>query len=195
MHVETVPVFPSLIHQFKIPCFNVIVDSLVKDILEYKDNNPGVNKSNIGGYQSSDTFWKTEQFKEYFEYIDMNIKNVLMGIVNEEVDIQNAWFNINSKEDYNFPHIHPGSIFSSVLWVKVPENSGSLAFCNPTFKSTNSILFETLNDEFKEKYVMGNEISVTPEVGNIIIFPGYLEHYVSSTQNENDRISIAINYA
>ena len=195
MHVETVPVFPSLIHQFKIPCFNVIVDSLVKDILEYKDNNPGVNKSNIGGYQSSDTFWKTEQFEEYFEYIDMNIKNVLMGIVNEEVDIQNAWFNINSKEDYNFPHIHPGSIFSSVLWVKVPENSGSLAFCNPTFKSTNSILFETLNDEFKEKYVMGNEISVTPEVGNIIIFPGYLEHYVSSNQNEDDRISIAINYA
>jgi uncharacterized protein (TIGR02466 family) len=196
MNITTIPAFPSLIHQIKLPCFDLIVDSLTKDILEYRDNNPGVQKSNIGGYQSDDKFWETEKFEEYIEYIDLNITTAISLVINHEIELKNAWFNINYSKDYNFPHTHPGSIFSCVLWIKIPKNAGPICFHNYTSKTANDLVFLNLKDNFKQNYNASTEMYFRPEVGKIVIFPGYLEHHVEPTKDDNDeRISIAFNYS
>ena len=196
MNVHTTPVFPSLIHQIKLPCFDLIVDSLAKDILEYRDNNSGVEKSNMGGYQSDDKFLKTKKFEEYFEYIDLNITTAIESFYDDGIDYGNAWFNINSNENYNWPHNHPGAVFSCVLWVKIPKNPGPICFQNHTCKTANDLISVNLKKDLKEGYNASTQMYFTPEVGNIIIFPGYLEHHVEPTKDsKNDRISIALNYS
>ena len=57
-------------------------------------------------------------------------------------------------------------------------------------------MFLNLKDNFKQNYNASTEMYFRPEVGKIIIFPGYLEHHVEPTKDDNDeRISIAFNYS
>jgi|TARA_B100000085_G_scaffold131678_1_gene119957 uncharacterized protein (TIGR02466 family) len=195
MNIYTTPAFPTLIHEVPLPCFNLIADQLVKDILEYKDNNPGVQKSNMGGYQSNDIFWRDEKFEEYFDYFDLYIKSAITSILDTNVEIQNAWFNVNQKDQYNFPHIHPGTVYACVLWVKIPKNPGLIWFQNHTSKSASDMVSVFLKNNFQDEFNSGTQMSFEPEAGNIIMFPGYLEHHVECTDDEEDRISIAFNYA
>ena len=73
-------------------------------------------------------------------------------------------------------HIHPDSLVSGVLYLKVPKsvsdpsnNDGNLLF--PAF----------------------NQLSVTPEAGKVILFPSYLPHETVDFSSDEERICIAFN--
>lgn len=83
--------------------------------------------------------------------------------------VMRLWINVNGPGHYNKWHTH-GLSNVAVLYVSVPENSGDIEFRrgDETYK-------------------------ITPKVGQLIMFPGTLEHRVLENKSSEKRISIAIN--
>jgi len=101
-----------------------------------------------------------------------------------------GWANIAKKGDYQEYHSHPGSIFSVVYYVNVPEGSGKILFEDPKAP-----------DMFPPKKIIKgssvfshNTISYEPKEKRIIIFRSYLRHLVEQGTNVENRISLAFNF-
>ena len=149
----------------------------------------------MGGYQSDDNFLKTKKFEEYFEYIDLNITTAIESFYDDEIEYGNAWFNINSNENYNWPIIIQEQFFHVFYGTRIPKIPVPYVF-KIIHTSANDLISVNHKKDLKEGYNASTQMYFTPEVGNIIIFPSYLEHHVEPTKDsKNDRISIALNYS
>jgi uncharacterized protein (TIGR02466 family) len=107
-----------------------------------------------------------------------------------KIYLNNLWININQKSSFNRPHVHPGSTLSGTYYVDCDTNSGNLVFKHPSMGHQYSIKDGAI-DEFTEYNAA--HWSVSPEIGKLIIFPSWLEHYVEPNVSERERISIAFN--
>ena len=82
------------------------------------------------------------------------------------------WFNSTTKGQKTAIHNHnEKAIISGVYYLQVPHNSGNLFFKN----------------EFKE------EIEIESKKGEIIFFPSMLDHYVSESLTNENRLSLSFN--
>ena len=146
----------------------------------------GVVRSNVGGWHSS----KQSNIPKYMNnlldsFCDIIQKNITNG---EEVSVDNWWFNINHKGVLNTHHSHPGADYSLVYYVKTHEDCGDLILK----RSDDKVLF---NREFVHHYEMENpDCLIKPEDGQLVIFPAWLKHSVDINRNNNDRISLAVNF-
>jgi uncharacterized protein (TIGR02466 family) len=125
---------------FVTPVYKKILDldcSVIhQECIEYSQNNKGVIASNIGGWQSDDI----NQGKNSISFVHDLKHHIFEGMQElhstykldaKEMYIQNMWININGPYDYNRSHTHPGSFYSGVFYVTVPENSGVINFDHP----------------------------------------------------------------
>ncbi len=80
------------------------------------------------------------------------------------------WFNINGPGHSNKWHRHFIDCNVAVLYIKVPPNSGNIEFRN--------------NDQIEV---------ITPTAGQLLVFPGTLEHRVTDNESQDIRISLATN--
>jgi len=101
-----------------------------------------------------------------------------------------AWANVIRKGHYHRIHNHPGSSWSGVYYVdagqEVPGQplSGVLELLDP--KPFTEMVF-TPGEPFGQKAI------VRPRSGGMVIFPGFLYHFVNPYQGEGERVSIAFN--
>jgi uncharacterized protein (TIGR02466 family) len=101
-----------------------------------------------------------------------------------EAFIQSMWFNISNKEDFLFPHIHPGSLLSGVFYIKTTDE--------------NVILFHDNLKNIYEDPEVTNEFSETIktvkcEPGRLIIFSSDLSHSTPVQNIVGEKISISFN--
>ena len=102
------------------------------------------------------------------------------------------WMNINPPGAFNKAHMHPGSHYSGVFWVKLPKDSGSITFQNDSsFKCFNELLI--YNSKFKEDTIIYQNYSLFPGEGAMVLFPSSLYHCVEENKSDEDRISISFN--
>jgi uncharacterized protein (TIGR02466 family) len=122
--------------------------------------------------------YRLEEIKKEFEF-----KN------NLSFKIGRIWINLNQNNNVTRPHLHSNSLLSGVLYIKC-KDSGPIVFMHPVMAHQYVISPDTV-----KKFNMFNsaDISVTPEVGKLIIFPSWLVHYVENNLDYSDRISIAFN--
>jgi uncharacterized protein (TIGR02466 family) len=118
--------------------------------------------------------------------IDQYLKEVDPFPNNASLYITQSWFTFTEKEQYHHIHNHPNSYLSGVLYFNVDPDSGKIFFKNPKIKE---LLIE------KSRYTPFNsdEWSITPEVGTLLLFPSYIEHYVKDYQGSKPRVSLAFN--
>ena len=82
------------------------------------------------------------------------------------------WFNVTEKnESFPWHHHFPWPV-CAVLYVSMSDKGGEIVF----------------------KDDKGNEWEETPEVGDLVIFPGKLWHSVKPNLSDTTRISIALNF-
>jgi uncharacterized protein (TIGR02466 family) len=93
-----------------------------------------------------------------------------------------SWVTSNSKGEYAPVHNHLHADISGVYYYETNEKDGSIFFVTPTLAMTNSI-FTKFSDN----------IYVKPEVGKLLMFPGWLQHGVSTNTTESIRRSLAFN--
>ena len=105
---------------------------LVKWCYQIKENNPGVHKSNKGGWQCADLENPPISFLDLKDQINSILVDVhiSMGLKEDYKSyITESWLNINPPRSYNTKHLHPRSLFSGVYYISVPEGDcGQIIF-------------------------------------------------------------------
>ena len=87
-------------------------------------------------------------------------------IYNNRAQLDISWFNIMGKGSYIKAHSHKGAFVSGAYYPYVEKNSCPLIF--------------------------ENGVSIAPQIGMLILFPGILEHKTMPNQSEK-RITVSIN--
>ena len=102
-----------------------------------------------------------------------------------------AWVNYMKSGETNPIHIHDKCQFSSVIFLQIPEE---LKLENKKYIGTGdgpgNLSFEI--SSVSEYYI--HNIRVVPQVGDFLVFPWNLKHFVSSFKSKGERISLACNF-
>lgn len=103
--------------------------------------------------------------------------------------VYDSWVNILSDKGSVGPHRHYGSVVSGAFYMEVEEGSSSIYFINPNegFKMVEAQYVKTWENEFNP-----NIYSVTPKPLQLVLFPGWLMHYVG-TNNTARRTTLSFN--
>lgn len=104
----------------------------------------------------------------------------------EPVKLDNAWMNIQSIGSTLVKHIHPMSVISGALYLKVDENSSGILFENPN-PYKNFLQVKAWN------YYNYKTVWIQPKIGDLVLFPSWLEHGSYGTNNSQERIVLSFN--
>jgi len=183
----------SVVDFFKTGIFfselNLDLDELLKFCYSY--NQDFVRRSNLSGIQSNDLDLNSPVFRPLLNHIYEISNHIAKSTykINKELIISNMWFNINKYKDSNITHTHAFSFLSGVFYTKTPQNCGDLVFMNPM--KISHFVKEYNFSEFNNYNSTSNYI--VPKENTLIIFPSWLEHFVTPNMSENDRISFSFN--
>jgi uncharacterized protein (TIGR02466 family) len=119
--------------------------------------------------------------KEILRHIDL-FKNTLNVPKDDltEFKIKSSWMTKTSKNEYAHVHYHKKADISGVYYYKTTGKDGSIIFESP-LPVFDSLIMDSLPDITK----------YTPEVGKILLFPGWLRHGVEPNYTDDDRYSIS----
>ena len=153
-----------------------------------KEKDRGRVISNVGGWQSNVNPLNLNLFSELKKIVsDFSLHVGMPG----DMEIISHWININDHRSFNRRHRHNDAVWSAVLYVQVPNNSGDIRFYNPAH--------DQLNYEWSKVNQLTHFNSpcwtIAPNPGDLFIFPAWLDHEVEPNMNQNEeRISIAFNF-
>lgn len=146
-----------------------IVDNERKLFIEeaYKVGGKQNYKTNLKGIMSSYRVW--QQTKLYNNLLS-KIKKICQKAANLSLNHIDAWVGIYKKGHYAISHSHYPSLVTFVYYLQVDDN-------NPT-----PLIFTD------------NNFTFTPSTNSLIIFPGYMYHFVPEHKSNIDRIVISGNF-
>lgn len=178
---------------FTCPIFQQKIENI--DLKEYvlflNKKQKGRNVSNRGGWQSNDFYKPKKQFKNLWEIINISLNEYhkCLGLKGY-VSIDNLWFNINYKNNFNITHNHPSSVHSGTFYINTPENCGSIVFHHPS----NLVSWTYKNQYIKNYNVINSSLWSFPvEKDWLYIFPSWTNHHVDPNLSDEVRISLAFN--
>ena len=129
-----------------------------------------------------------------------NIQEYINSLIGDqkidyEMAMQPPWINVYEKNNYQEMHSHVGlaqntSLFSYAYIHKLPDSSGSF-----TFQNVNTTQIYIGQQHCEKLIPTAAEARWVPNVeeGTIIVFPSWLEHYVTPNRSEEQRITISGN--
>lgn len=195
-HVRSSAVFAPIINEYEVTGSERLNALLVKEIVNWKLAEPGINRSNISGWHSDGNIFKRQEsgLREICKYFIEACKPIMERYLpRERLDgatlMFEGWANINPPHSYNAMHSHGSFDLSGVYFVKIPapshRHSGALQFLNPSYRyGPYSDLFQAMNPQ---------EFTVIPVPGKMLIFPSSMPHCVLPNDEDEERISIAFN--
>ena len=170
--VERVPTFRQPNAIFSAPFFieKVDLDKIQLESEEY-------NESFLSGIKT--TMGKDRFSDESYHYVSQLIFECIGQFLDKSFYIGQVWRNKYNKEDWQDPHIHSGAQWSFVIYETV-EHSKTV-FMNPSRK--------VMMNQWG-MYTESMMMDFIPQVpaGHIIIFPSWIEHFVTSG-NEGTTVS------
>jgi uncharacterized protein (TIGR02466 family) len=174
---------------------NDIIESYCRNNLKQYPSPYGINQSYIFN-KSFGLDYITDDIKPLIDIVSnkMDILHKHLGFSDlYHQDLCEAWINLNQCKNTSDPHYHVGKFFSAVYYVKSNPTSGLLNFLSSDIAKQYAI------DHFRHPNAISNwnmynmtHQWVYPKAGLLVIFPSWVNHYVSSGSGD-DRISIAFN--
>ena len=186
---------PNSVWTFKVPGYESLNQPLLRLIEREKLSSPESRQC------EGREMWQSQRYVGE----DRPVKKVLKPIFRVARDIAEflkwdiagrrpvckvCWANIHSKGSYHTRHIHPATIhLSGAYYIQAPSNCGDIIFHDlPRFlglwESPETLELTDHN---------APSLSVKPEPGLCVLFPGYLMHEVETNRSEGDRVGLAFN--
>jgi uncharacterized protein (TIGR02466 family) len=110
--------------------------------------------------------------------------------LNKKPKLDSIWVNILKPGGMHTGHIHPHSIISGTIYVRVPMGSGALKLEDPRLSLMMAAPGRTADaPESAQPFVYA-----APGVGTIFLWESWLRHEVVAGTAKSDRISISFNY-
>lgn len=179
-------IFPTSFYTVNI--FDSQENQRYKDFLiELSQKTPGTSRSNRGGWQSETNLWEQEVFKPLLEKTTAVSQSIIESISQNrpQMVIRAMWGNINPKGGMNFTHVHPSGWMSGVYYIQLPQGTDEITFEDP--RPARMMDFQRsclVNDEY---------FSHQPQVGELLLFPSWLPHFVLPNTSNEERISVSFN--
>jgi len=189
-------IYPTPVIIREVPDAERINAGLRAIVLERRRLDPGQDKSNYGGWHSTEDLftWPHPEIHELLQQVADAVKSMTVFTtggqpVHGRLDVV-GWANVSGRGDLNKPHSHPGSMWSGVYYVDpgtpagVRDDEGALEFLDP--RGAIDAL-PTPGAPFSADF------RISPLPGMLVLFPAWLVHMVNRFDGEGERISIAFN--
>jgi uncharacterized protein (TIGR02466 family) len=167
-------------------------------ILENEQHDTGLSRSNVGGWHSKEELfrWKDPAIGELFQRIQEATQEATSRFCGDAVKgtspemTVSGWANVSRDGHYNSIHNHVGYTWSGVYYVALGDS-------DPQAPSSGIIEFVDPRGGIDPEHFPGDAlwpyVRVTPAAGMMLLFPGWLQHWVHPFRGRGERISIAFN--
>ncbi|MEL7450018.1 MAG: TIGR02466 family protein [Pseudomonadota bacterium] len=192
-----VSAFATPVSNYRWPDSEGLNAALADTILELKRGTPGLSKSNVGGWHSGMDFLdsKVDCVRELRTRLHGYVSALCRAVARDPSEAADfameGWANVLRHGQYNSLHCHPNAAWSGVYYVTgnaEPEDehpfSGRLELVDPRPGASLS---------YSERTSLYGRFMVNPIAGQMVVFPGWLQHQVHPYFGPGERISIAFN--
>jgi len=201
--VSVMSYFATPIAIVEIPDAAAINAELRRLITEHEKITPGVEHSNLGGWQSPWDFadWGGETGRRIIRLATGVADRFTCDREGRPVRIDwkiNAWANVNRARHGNEFHTHPGAYWSASYYVDDggiagnPELGGEFEIQDPRGVAP-AMYAPALAFAVPGGRSAGTSELIRPRAGSMLVFPSWLSHGVRLYRGNDTRISIAIN--
>jgi len=186
------PIYTSLIRSNKFDQVQKDLDTVYNTMLaEDKFQHHRRSRSHmLSDTTFSSNFIEEYKLENFQEELEFQLMEYLKGIGSDigtvrpfTYKITSSWMTLNKKDSYAVIHSHGRSDISGVYYFKTNGEDGDIFFESPNKVIHTSYVFSHFGRSWSHK----------PQVGKIILFPGWLEHGVATNHTDNDRVSISFN--
>eukprot|EP00732_Lithocolla_globosa_P005329 Lithocolla_globosa_v1_NODE_5453_length_1237_cov_5.626058.p1 type:complete len:258 gc:universal NODE_5453_length_1237_cov_5.626058:971-198(-) len=123
-----------------------------------------------------------KEFKQLESFLQDSVDTFLksIGLENEITERSrefHPWATVHERGSSHLGHTHRDCLISGVYYVKMPDFSGNILFDDPRGPLPP----------------FDNKLTISPLLGDLVLFPSWLTHQVSPTHGTDPRISIAFN--
>ena len=199
--LEIAQVFPSLFGRMLVSDADQWNSQLKKRILDRQATTPSEDYANSGGWHSSaDLLESPGDDIQWVRGVIAEGVNSMVRATMQLPEVKNkqtipngafhvvAWANVSRSGNYHRIHNHPGSAWSGCYYVSSQTDKQSLAGALELYDPRP---FAEMTDVPGSPY--GQRLLVRPEPGLLVLFPGWMYHFVHPVVSEEPRISIAFN--
>jgi uncharacterized protein (TIGR02466 family) len=167
-------------------------------VLAKESADPGVAKSNAGGWHSGEDLfdWGGPAIAELHRRVgeatqELTTRACGDAVTGVQADVGiTGWANVSRDRAYNDIHNHPDCTWSGVYYVTLGERDESVP---------NNAIIEFLDPRMGVDWAQlpgqpfGAKLQINPDAGTMLMFPSWLHHWVRPFQGTGERISLAFN--
>jgi len=144
------------------------LDQIKRSILDFKINNPKSNTSNVYAWHTDYFLHKSTTLFDNLNFVIKSQVKTLDGTNGYDPQLVNSWAIVYEVMNSTINHNHSPSTYSTILYVDVDEDS------SPT--------------------IFDNNLIINPVKGQLIVFPGMMNHYVPVCTSDKQRIVYCCNF-
>ena len=200
---ERLDLFTTPILKIRPPDDAIPPDALAAAIRDRMRSDPGIQRSNIGGWHSDTdmTDWGGDAARALATFattqVGAHMVDVAAGGKRSFDWAIEMWANVNRPGSANQLHCHPGSFWSAVYYADAggadeEGHGGELILEDPRYP----LAYMSVPDlvlRYADQSPMYSQFALRPATGLMVVFPSWLRHSVRPHAGDRDRISIAIN--
>jgi uncharacterized protein (TIGR02466 family) len=146
-------------------------------------------RSNRLGWNSDTTLFESPVFAPLAEATASVFESAIGECSREDMKFGlSAWANVHNTGGYNVLHTHSGCLMSGAFYLTLPQGAGPLIFQDPrpgVLHNSHIYVGDFPN--------AANPFVVEPRVGQLVVFPSWLGHFVEPHLNRSPRVCIAMN--
>ncbi len=190
--------FATPILRLALPGAEFLNKGLARRILEAEKKDRGRIVSNRGGWQSDGNIfdWALPELRVLAQAIELGHASLRRTLASEREPTAgtglrlDGWANVNRDGDWNRTHSHAGAHWSGVYYVDAGQPDAMVP--------VNGVL-ELIDPRHlggavpAPGFPLGHRLIVEPEPGLLVMFPSWLEHWVTPYRGKGQRISVAFN--
>ena len=187
-----VPLYTSHIQE---PTLSLVQDEMSKVVATLKnghlfEKHPRAepNTHSLTDVSFSSNFIADWNLNVFAKELEEHIFNYMRGIGTPFEKVQRyrvlqSWMTMTNKDEYAPIHSHGGADLSGVYYFQTNGEDGDIFFNSPNVQQEHAHSFEHLPAWHSSK----------PEIGKIMLFPGWIRHGTRTNTTTNERISLSFN--
>lgn len=170
--------------------------SAAKEILSYAKHQ-GINYLEQGNARSSVSNQqlpphKHPAFQDYFEWQNQVAEKIILEMYklskSFEYVVGNSWVNLHQEHGVTLEHAHGLSALSCVAYISLPFKSGYTEFKDPHYD------LRSLHERSDNDAGLREWCEVPAQPGDVLFFPGWLQHRSQPNFSLEDRWILSSNY-
>lgn len=129
------------------------------------------------------------EFAELQEWISPRINEAIsrFRLMEQPYQVSNSWINKHPTGAWTDEHCHKGCQLAMAIYLRVPENSGRIVFKDP-------LEYHWWGDPSDARSEQdGNWYPIDVKDGDVLLFPGWLQHKTEINNSIEDRYVLTIN--